>query len=360
MRGPDSNQQHFFSYVSPNSRVPKDHPLRSIRRMVDKALEDLWRLFSDTYSHTGRPSIAPEQLFRALLLQVLYSIRSERLLMEQLDYNLLFRWFVGLSMDDPVWDHSSFSKNRERLLNTETARLFFQSIRSQAKAAELLSDEHFSVDGTLLEAWASMKSFKPKDGSGPSDAGCGKNPEVDFRGDIRKNSTHASVTDPDARLYKKAKGAEAKLAYMGHVLMENRNGLVVDTELTVANGTAEREAAEQMITRIPGNDRITLGADKAYDTQEFVETLRRFNVTPHVTQKSRGSAIDKRTTRHVGYAISLRARKRIEEVFGWLKTIGTLQKLRHRGKERVDWIFTFATAAYNMVRMRNIELQETG
>jgi len=360
MRGPDSNQQHFFSYVSPDSRVPKDHPLRPIRRMVDKALEDLWRLFSDTYSHTGRPSIAPEQLFRALLLQVLYSIRSERLLMEQLDYNLLFRWFVGLSMDDPVWDHSSFSKNRERLLNTETARLFFQSIRSQAKAAELLSDEHFSVDGTLLEAWASMKSFKPKDGSGPSDVRCGKNPEVDFRGDIRKNSTHASVTDPDARLYKKAKGAQAKLAYMGHVLMENRNGLVVDTELTVANGTAEREAAEQMITRIPGNDRITLGADKAYDTQEFVETLRRFNVTPHVTQKSRGSAIDKRTTRHVGYAISLRARKRIEEVFGWLKTIGTLQKLRHRGKERVDWIFIFATAAYNMVRIRNIELQETG
>jgi transposase len=360
MRGLDSNQQHFFSYVSPDSRVPKDHPLRPIRRMVDKALEDLWRLFSDIYSHTGRPSIAPEQLFRALLLQVLYSIRSERLLMEQLDYNLLFRWFVGLSMDDPVWDHSSFSKNRERLLNTETARMFFQSIRSQAQAAELLSDEHFSVDGTLLEAWASMKSFKPKDGAGPSDAGSAKNPEVDFRGDSRKNSTHASVTDPDVRLYKKAKGAEAKLAYMGHVLMENRNGLVVDTELTVASGTAERESAEEMIARIPGNDRITLGADKAYDTQEFVETLRQFNITPHVAQKSRGSAIDRRTTRHVGYGISQRVRKRIEEVFGWLKTIGTLQKLRHRGKERVDWIFTFATAAYNMVRMRNIELQETG
>lgn len=360
MRGPDSNQQQFFSYVSPDSRVPRDHPLRPIRRMVDQALKELWSLFSDIYSHTGRPSIAPEQLFRALLLQVLYSIRSERLLMEQLDYNLLFRWFVGLAMDDPVWDHSSFSKNRERLLNTDTARLFFQSIRSQAKAAGILSDEHFSVDGTLLEAWASMKSFKPKDGSGPGDPGCGKNPEVDFRGASRKNSTHASVTDPDARLYKKARGAEAKLAYMGHVLMENRNGLVVDTALSLASGTAEREAAEEMITRIPGNSRATVGADRAYDTQEFVETLRQHNITPHVTQKSRGSAIDRRTTRHVGYAISQRARKRIEEVFGWLKIIGTLQKLRHRGKERVEWIFTFATAAYNMVRMRNIELQETG
>jgi len=360
MRGPDSNQQHFFSYVSPDSRVPKNHPLRPIRRMVDQALSELWSLFSDIYSHTGRPSVAPEQLFRALLLQVLYSIRSERLLMEQLDYNLLFRWFVGLSMDEPVWDHSSFSKNRERLLNTETSRLFFQSIRRQAQAAGLLSDEHFSVDGTLLEAWASMKSFKAKDGSGPSHAGSGKNPEVNFRGDSRKNSTHASVTDPDARLYKKAKGAEAKLAYMGHVLMENRHGLVVDTALSFASGTAEREAAEEMIARIPGNDRVTVGADKAYDTQEFVETLRQHNITPHVAQKSRGSALDRRTTRHVGYAISQRARKRIEEVFGWLKMIGTLQKLRHRGKERVAWIFTFATAAYNMVRMRNIELQETG
>lgn len=360
MRGTDSNQQRFFSYVSPDCRVPKDHPLRPIRRMVDQALKELWSLFSDIYSHTGRPSIAPEQLFRALLLQVLYSIRSERLLMEQLDYNLLFRWFVGLSMDDAVWDHSSFSKNRERLLNTESAQLFFQSIRSQAKAAGLLSDEHFSVDGTLLEAWASMKSFKPKDGSGPSGADCGRNPKVDFRGESRKNSTHASVTDPDARLYKKAKGAEAKLAYMGHVLMENRNGLVVDTELSLASGTAERQAAEEMIARIPGNNRITVGADKAYDTQEFVETLRQHNITPHVAQKSRGSAIDKRTSRHVGYAISQRARKRIEEVFGWLKIVGTLKKLRHRGKERVDWIFTFATAAYNMVRMRNIELQGAG
>jgi IS5 family transposase len=281
------------------------------------------------------------------------------LLMEQLDYNLLFRWFVGLSMDDPVWDHSSFSKNRERLLNTETARLFFQSIRSQAKAAGILSDEHFSVDGTLLEAWASMKSFKSKDGSGPSGADSGRSPEVDFRGESRKNRTHASVTDPDARLYKKAKGAEAKLAYMGHVLMENRNGLVVDTELSLASGTAEREAAEEMVTRIPGNKRVTVGADKAYDTQEFVETLRQHNVTPHIAQKSRGSAIDKRTSRHVGYAISQRARKRIEEVFGWLKMVGTLKKLRHRGKERVDWIFTFAAAAYNMVRMRNIELRGT-
>jgi len=358
MRGQDSNQQHFFSYVSPDARVPKDHPLRPIRRMVDQALKQLWGLFSDIYSHTGRPSIAPEQLFRALVLQVLYTIRSERLLMEQLDYNLLFRWFVGLSMDDPVWDHSSFSKNRDRLLNTETARRFFQSIRDQAQAAGLLSDEHFSVDGTLLEAWASMKSFKPKDGIGP-DCG-GKNPEVDFRGERRKNSTHASTTDGDARLCKKAPGAEAKLAYMGHVLMENRHGLAVDAQLTLSSGTAEREAAEEMVSRVPGNHRITVGADKAYDTQDFVERLRSYTVTPHVAQKDRGSAIDQRTTRHAGYSLSQRARKRVEEIFGWLKTVGTLHKLKHRGRERVGWIFTLATATYNMVRMRNIELQGAG
>jgi transposase len=326
--------------------------------MVDQALKDLWELFSDIYSHTGRPSIAPEQLFRALVLQVLYTIRSERLLMEQLDYNLLFRWFVGLSMDDPVWDHSTFSKNRDRLLNTESARRFFQSIRDQAQAAGLLSDEHFSVDGTLLEAWASMKSFKPKDGSGPSTGG--KNPEVDFRGERRTNSTHASQTDADARLCKKARGAQAKLSYMGHVLMENRHGLAVDATLSLASGTAEREAAAEMVTRLPGNHRITVGADKAYDTHDFVDTLRAYKATAHVAQSGRGSAIDRRTTRHAGYSLSQRKRKRVEEIFGWLKTIGTLRKLKYRGRERVSWIFTLATATYNMVRMRNIELQGVG
>lgn len=354
----DSNKQHFFSYVSPDARVPKDHPLRPIRRMVDQALTDLWELFSDIYSHTGRPSIAPEQLFRALVLQVLYTIRSERLLMEQLDYNLLFRWFVGLSMDDPVWDHSTFSKNRDRLLNMESARRFFQSIRDQAQAAGLLSDEHFSVDGTLLEAWASMKSFKPKDGSGPSTGG--KNPEVDFRGDRRTNSTHSSQTDADARLYKKARGAQAKLSYMGHVLMENRHGLAVDAALSLASGTAEREAAAEMVTRLPGNHRITVGADKAYDTHDFIDTLRAYRATAHVAQNGRGSAIDRRTTRHAGYSLSQCKRKRVEEIFGWLKTIGTLHKLKYRGRERVSWIFTLATATYNMVRMRNIELQGVG
>jgi len=307
MRGPDSNQQHFFSYVSPDSRVPKDHPLRPIRRMVDKALEDLWRLFSDTYSHTGRPSIAPEQLFRALLLQVLYSIRSERLLMEQLDYNLLFRWFVGLSMDDPVWDHSSFSKNRERLLNTETARLFFQSIRSQAKAAELLSDEHFSVDGTLLEAWASMKSFVAKDGSGDPPSG-GRNGERDFHGEKRRNETHASTTEPEAKLYKKGKGKEAKLSYIGNVMAENRNGFVVEAELRHVSGSVEREAAAMIVRHSPGAQRITVGADKGFDTADFVADMRAFNVTPHVAQNmtARRSAIDGRTTRHSGYEISQR------------------------------------------------------
>ena len=360
MRGQEKNQQTLFSYISPEQRVPKNHPLRSIRQMIDKALKNMHHSFSEQYSETGRPSIPPEQLLRALLLQIFYTIRSERLLMEQLHYNLLFRWFVGLSMDDPVWDHSTFSKNRERLLNSDMATCFFQSIRDHARQKKLLSDEHFTVDGTLLDAWASIKSFKPKDSDDrpdPSGDNQGRNPTVDFRGQKRTNDTHASATDPDARLYKKSKGQPAKLCYMGHALMENRNGLVVDTMVTITSGTAEREAAVMMLDQIPGRGRITIGADKGYDCKEFIEDCRDLKATPHVARNERGSAIDGRTTRHEGYGISLRIRKRVEEVFGWLKTIGCLGKLHHRGCDRVDAIFSFATAAYNLIRIRNLTAQ---
>lgn len=355
MRGRENNQDTLFSYIPLRDRIPKQHPLREIKKMVDQALEQMHGLFSDLYSHTGRPSIPPEYLLRASLLQVFYTIRSERLLMEQLEYNLLFRWFVGLSMDDPVWDHSTFSKNRDRLLNSEVATLFFQSIRDQARKQKLMSDEHFTVDGTLLDAWASMKSFKPKDSDDDSsNNGQGRNPSVDFRGQKRKNDTHASTSDSDARLYKKAEGQPSKLCYMGHALMENRNGLVVDTMVTITSGTAEREAAVMMIDQIPGSLKITVGADKAYDCKEFVDDCRELRATPHVAQNARGTAIDGRTTRHEGYQISQRVRKRVEEVFGWLKTIGCLGKLHHRGCERVDAVFTFATAAYNLIRIRNL------
>lgn len=323
--------------------------------MVDKALMQMHSQFNNQYSTTGRPSIPPEQLIRALLLQIFYTIRSERMLMEQLDYNLLFRWFVGLSMDDPVWNHSTFSKNRDRLLNTEIATIFFQSIRDQAKEQNLMSADHFSVDGTLLDAWASMKSFKRNDSDSDSDNnGHGRNPTVIFRGEQRKNDTHSSRTDPDARLYKKAKGQQSRLCYMGHALMENRNGLVVDSMVTITSGTAEREAAVIMLDQIPGRHRITVAADKGYDSKDFVKNCRQLKTTAHVAQKKNTSAIDKRTTRHEGYQVSLRVRKRIEEVFGWLKTVGCMRKLRHQGNERVDAVFTFATAAYNLTRMRNI------
>jgi transposase len=356
MRGSQKQQDSLFSYVSLEKRIPKNHPLRPIRKMVNKAFEEMSEKFSELYSHTGRPSIAPEYLLRAALLQIFYSIRSERLLMEQLDYNLLFRWFVGLKMDDPVWNHSVFSKNRDRLLNTEIAALFFAAIRNQAAKKKLISDEHFTVDGTLLEAWASMKSFRPKDSddNDPSGNGSGKNPTVNFRGQKRKNDTHRSVTDPEARLYKKARGQQAKLCYLGHALMENRNGLVVDTRVTLANGTAERKAAIQMIEKIPGKHRITIGADKGYDSTDFVEQIRFFNATAHVSQNGRGSAIDGRTTRHEGYNVSLKIRKRVEEIFGWMKTIGCLGKLRHRGRKRIQGIFTLSAAAYNLIRIRNL------
>ena len=355
MRGDDIHQDAMFSYLSPEARVPKDHPLRPLRQMVNQALRELSRDFAAMYSQEGRPSIPPEKLLRALLLQVLYTIRSERLLMEQLDYNLLFRWFVGLSMDDKVWDHSVFSKNRERLLRSDLAAAFFGRIQEQAAQAGLLSDEHFTVDGTLIEAWASLKSFRPKDTPPPA-GGSGRNPEVDFHGERRLNRTHASTTDPEARLFKKGKGKEAKLCFMGHVLMENRHGLIITPRLTAATGTAEREAAADMVEAIPGRHRLTVGGDKAYDTHEFVQSLRALNAVPHVAQNRtmRASAIDCRTTRHPGYAISQRLRKRVEEIFGWMKTVGNFRKTRHRGIERVGWMFTLTAAAYNLVRMRNL------
>jgi transposase len=356
MRGDDPQQAAIFSYIAPEERVPAEHPLRAIRAMVDAALKELAPHFDRLYSHTGRPSIAPEKLLRALLLQVLYTVRSERLLMEQLNYNLLFRWFVGLNMDDPIWDPSTFSKNRERLLEGDVARAFFDQVLGQARERGLLSDEHFTVDGTLLEAWAGQKSFKRKKAEPPSPPDDPGNPSIDFRGERRTNATHASTTDPEARLYKKAKGQEAKLAYLGHVLMENRHGLVVDTRVTQATGTAEREAALAMAEAIPGQQRVTLGADKNYDTRDCVRELRQLRVTPHVAQHTSGrsSAIDGRTTRHPGYAISQRKRKGVEEIFGWLKTVGLLRKVRHRGAARVGWMFTFAATVYNLVRMRTL------
>jgi transposase len=357
MRGTDKEQSSMFSYVSPETRVPADHPLRRIRAMVDKALESLNGHFDSLYSNFGRPSIAPEKLLRALLLQIFYSVRSERLLMEQLDYNLLFRWFVGLNVDEAVWDATVYSKNRDRLLAGEVAERFFRQVLAQAKEAELLSDEHFSVDGTLIEAWASQKSFQRKDRrSEPEDNDPG-NPTVNFRGEERRNDTHESTTDPAARLARKSGGHEARLSYSGNVLIENRNGLVVEAELLEATGTAERDAAAFMCQEIGSSHRVTVGGDKGYDTREFVQQMRALNVTPHVAQNEKrpgGSAIDGRTARHAGYVVSQRKRKRVEEVFGWLKTVAMLRKTRHRGVWRVGWVFTFAASAYNLVRMKNL------
>ncbi len=357
MRGKDTQQSKMFSYLSPEQRVPLQHPLRAIREMVDVALKGLSPSFERMYADWGRPSIAPEKLLRALLLQVLYTVRSERMLMEQLEYNLLFRWFVGLNMDEAVWVPTVFSKNRDRLLKGEIAEKFFAQVLQQARARDLLSDEHFSVDGTLIEAWASQKSFQRKDlkpAGPPEDPG---NPTVDFHGELRRNDTHESKTDPEARLARKGSGHESRLAYCGNVLIENRNGLVVDTEMMMCSGTAERDAALLMADRIEGEKPVTVGGDKGYDTRGFVHDLRERNVTPHVSQNTNrpgGSAIDGRTTRHAGYKVSQRKRKRIEEVFGWLKTVGMLRKTRHRGEFKVGWVFTFAAAAYNLVRMKNL------
>jgi transposase len=329
--------------------------------MTDEALRELQPRFHKLYAKTGRPSIAPEKLLRALLLQALYSVRNERLLMEQLDYNLLFRWFVGLNMDDAIWDVTVFTKNRERLLDGNIAEAFFQAVLQQAREWSLLSDEHFSVDGTLLEAWASVKSYQRKDAKETSADDPG-NATVDFHGETRSNQTHASKTDPDAKMARKGKGKEAKLSYNGNLLVENRNGLIVNTEVFEANGTAERDAALVMLEQIPGTKQVTVGGDKGYDTADFVAECRNLKVTPHVAQnleRNGGSAIDARTTQHPGYAISQRKRKRIEECFGWLKTIALLRKVRHRGIFRVGWNFTFAAAAYNLVRMRNLAMQVT-
>jgi transposase len=321
-------------------------------------LRELSPQFDQMYSKVGRPSIPPEHLLRALLLQVLYSVRSERLLMEQLDYNLLFRWFVGLAMDDRIWDATVFTKNRERLLGGDIARAFFERVRAQAAQRGLLSDEHFTVDGTLIDAWASLKSFQRKDAPAPPPDDPG-NPTVNFHGERRGNATHASTTDPQALLYRKGDRREAKLCYQGHVLMDNRHGLAVDGRLTAADGYGERAAALEMIGPVAEHHRVTLGADKAYDIREFVAALRLLRVTPHVAQNTsrRSSAIDERTTRHVGYEVSQEKRKRIEEIFGWLKSIGLLRQTRHRGRRRVGWMFVFSLAVYNLVRIRNLTEQ---
>ena len=354
MRGADDQTGAMFSYVSLEARVAADHPLRAIRHITDRALAHLSPRFDALYVNFGRPSVPPEKLLRALLLQALYTIRSERQLMEQLDYNLLFRWFVGLGMDDAVWSPTTFTKNRDRLLEGDIAAAFFEAVLLHAETERLLSDEHFTVDGTLLEAWASHKSFRPRQDEPPT--GPGGNPAVDFRGQRRTNASHRSTTDPDARLYKKAQGRAAQLGYLGHVLLEHRSGLIVDAMVTPADGHGERDAALVMLERRPGRHRLTVAADKGYDMRDFVTNLRAMTVTPHVAQHTtrRRSAIDARTTRHPGYAISQQKRKLVEQGFGWMKTIGGLRKLRHRGGPLVNWIFTFTAAAYNIVRMRRL------
>jgi transposase len=356
MRGNDDQlQSGMFSYVSLEERIPTAHPLRGVRKLADAVLAEMSKDFDGMYATVGRPSIPPERLFRALLLQVFYSVRSERLLMEQLDYNLLFRWFVGLEIDEPVWNHAVFSKNRDRLLNQEVAQQFFARVK--AKAENLMSDEHFTVDGTLIEAWASHKSFQRKDTDDKPGSGAGGN----FHGEKRTNDTHESKTDPEARLYKKSAGQEAKLSYLGHVLVENRNGLIAAAMTTQADGLAERDAALLLLKDLrkqPGR-RITVGADKAYDTKDFVSTVRELRVTPHVSQNTtnRRSAIDGRTTHHPGYEISLSKRWLVEKPFGWLKQIGPLKKVKLRGLAKVDWLFVFSCAAFNLFRIPKLREQ---
>jgi transposase len=355
MRGDDQQQSEMFSYLSLEERVPQDHPLRSIRGLVDEVLREMARDFDGLYAKTGRPSVPPERLLRAVLLQIFYTVRSERMLMEQMNYNLLFRWFVGLELDEPVWNHAVFSKNRDRLLNQDVARAFFSRVLTQAKP--FLSDEHFAVDGTLIEAWASQKSFQKKDG--------GDNNPGQFRGERRRNDTHESKTDPDSRLYRKASGQEAKLGYLGHVLMENRNGMIVDAEVTQADGTAERDAALMMLYRRWRNRRqrgrcrpMTVAADKAYDTRDFVETVREMEIRPHVAQNLKrpgGSMIDGRTTRHHSYEISQHKRPLIEKAFGWIKQTGGMRKTKLRGLAKVGWQFLMTVAAFNLWRLPKLQ-----
>lgn len=350
MRGRASGQQAMFSYVSLEQRVPSGHPLRKIRRFVDEALAALSPRFDALYAEQGRPSIPPERLLRALLLQVLYSIRSERQLMEHLDYNLLFRWFVGLEVDDRVWDPTTFTKNRDRLMRGDVSEAFFAAVLEQARRKHLLSREHFTVDGTLIEAWASQKSFQPKDG--PPDPGGGRN----FHGQSRTNDTHSSTTDPDARLARKGPGKEARLSFLGNLLVENRNGLIVNTRVQTVTGHGEVDAAVEMLSEIDGNHRVTVGADKGYDSADFVASARDLAVTPHVAQntKNRRSRIDRRTTRHRGYEVSLRQRPRVEGPIGWIKEFGLLRRPKLRGVRKVGWLFTWSAAVYNLVRMTNL------
>lgn len=358
MRGPDDQTKDMFSYLSPEQRVRADHPLRTIRRLTDEVFATLSPRFTRMYSDIGRPSIPPEQLLRALLLQSLYTVRSERLLMEEIDYSVLFRWFVGLGMDDPIWSPTTFSKNRDRLLASDIASAFFDAVLAQARTAGLLSDEHFTVDGTLLEAWASLKSFRRRNEGPtppPDDPG---NPTVNFHGESRRNDTHQSTTDPDAQLARKGHGREAKLSYAGHVLLDNRHGLVANVCTTAATGTAERDAA-QLLLAASAPPRSTVAGDKGFDVRSFVAAVRDLQITPHVAQKATGTAIDGRTTRHAGYAISQQKRKLVEQVFGWMKTVGGLRKLRHRGGELVDWIVTFTAAAYNLIRLRTLLARAT-
>ena len=361
MRGDERRQSGMWSSLSPEQRVPQDHPIRPLRDLVDRVLRELSPRFSPLYAKVGRPSIAPELLLRAQLLQILYSIRSERQLMEQLDYNLLFRWFVGLNMDDAVWDATVFTKNRQRLLDGDIAQAFFEGVLAQARGQQLLSEEHFTVDATLIEAWASLKSFR-RTAAGPTpppdDPG---NPTVNFHGERRSNATPASTTDPEARLFRKGHSHEAKLYYQGHVLMDNRHGLVVGTAVTPASNTAERDTAVALAQAVGPPARGTLGADKAYATRAFVAAVRGLGLTPHVAQNTtnRASAIDGRTTRHPGYAVSQRVRKEVEEIFGWLKTIGLFRKIRPRGTARVGWLFTFGAAVYNLIRIRTLQAQPT-
>lgn len=361
MRKPEAKQDVLFSYRSIEDRIPKAHPVRPLKELVDQALDRLNDDFDKLYSKIGRPSIPPEQLIRALLVQVFFSIRSERQLVEQLDYNMMFRWFVGLNPDDPIWDHSTFTKNRDRILEGEICQRFFKEVLEIAKDQGLVSDEHFTVDGTIIEAWASHKSFQPKskDDDGTPTAGCGKNPDIDYQGQKRKNDTHESKSDPDARLYRKSKRTGAQLCYLGHALMENRNGLVVDSRVTHAAGKAEEQAAENMMSAIKGKRRITLGGDKGYDSNDLLRNLRELNVTPHIAKNDhqrRTSSIDQRTLRHDGYHVSQKKRKLVEQIFGWAKTVGSLRKVKHRGIDLVRSITSLNLAAYNLIRIRNLAM----
>jgi len=355
MRGKAETQVEMLSLVTADQLVPEDHPIRQIKPIVDNALHELSPTFTRMYAETGRPSISPEHLLKACLLIALYSVRSERQFCERLQYDLLFKWFLDLNITDPAFDASTFSKNKERLLEHEVAREFLGVVLQEARQRRLLSEDHFTVDGTLLESWASLKSFRSKDGGDGTPATREKNPSVDYHGEQRTNDTHQSTTDPEARLARKGRGKEARLCFAGHVLMENRNGLVVDVAITQATGTAEREAALSMLEQVPGSRRITVGADKGYDTADFVTMCRRMNITPHVARR-KWSKVDGRTTRHTGYQVSQRIRKRVEEIFGWVKTVAGGRKLRHRGVARNRLWWELTAVAYNLVRMAKLAL----